>query len=59
MITDACPECEADHMDIQALTFNKVDILESLIRLVSWLECWGNQGHLLVVAPGYVLHKGV
>lgn len=24
MITDSCPECEPDHMDIQALTFNKV-----------------------------------
>lgn len=24
MITDCCPECEADHLDIQALTFNKV-----------------------------------
>lgn len=23
MITDCCPECEADHLDIQALTFNK------------------------------------
>lgn len=23
-ITDVCPECEADHIDIQALTFNKV-----------------------------------
>ena len=26
MITDFCPECEADHIDIQALTFNKVDL---------------------------------
>ncbi|BDA46488.1 probable Expansin-A7 [Coccomyxa sp. Obi] len=24
MITDSCPECEADHLDIQALTFNKM-----------------------------------
>lgn len=24
MITDSCPECEADHLDIQALTYNKV-----------------------------------
>ena len=24
MITDCCPECEADHLDIQALTFNKM-----------------------------------
>ena len=24
MITDCCPECEADHIDIQALTFNKM-----------------------------------
>jgi Lytic transglycolase len=23
-ITDSCPECEADHIDIQALTFAKV-----------------------------------
>ena len=25
MISDVCPECEANHMDIQALTYNKVD----------------------------------
>ena len=25
-ITDSCPECEPDHIDIQALTFNKVGI---------------------------------
>ena len=24
MISDECPECEADHMDIQAVTFGKV-----------------------------------
>lgn len=24
MITDSCPECEPDHLDIQALTFNKM-----------------------------------
>ena len=24
LITDQCPECEADHIDMQALTFNKV-----------------------------------
>ncbi|BDA46490.1 probable Expansin-A2 at N-terminal half [Coccomyxa sp. Obi] len=24
MITDSCPECEPNHMDLQALTFNKV-----------------------------------
>lgn len=24
MITDGCPECEADHMDMQALTYEKV-----------------------------------
>ena len=24
MITDQCPECEANHMDIQALTWAKV-----------------------------------
>ena len=24
MITDACPECGADHIDVQALTFLKV-----------------------------------
>ena len=23
-ITDVCPECETDHIDMQALTFNKV-----------------------------------
>lgn len=23
-VTDSCPECEADHIDLQALTFNKV-----------------------------------
>lgn len=23
-ITDSCPECAADHIDMQALTFNKV-----------------------------------
>ena len=23
-ITDSCPECEADHFDLQALTYNKV-----------------------------------
>ena len=23
-ITDACPECAADHIDIQALTYNKL-----------------------------------
>ncbi len=23
-ITDVCPECESDHIDMQALTFNKV-----------------------------------
>ena len=23
-ITDSCPECESNHFDIQALTFNKV-----------------------------------
>ena len=26
MISDECPECEADHIDMQALTFNKVGI---------------------------------
>lgn len=24
MISDVCPECESNHMDIQALTYNKV-----------------------------------
>ena len=24
MISDVCPECESDHMDIQALTYKKV-----------------------------------
>ena len=24
MITDNCPQCEADHIDVQALTYNKV-----------------------------------
>lgn len=24
MISDECPECEANHIDMQALTFNKV-----------------------------------
>eukprot|EP00884_Botryococcus_braunii_P005988 jgi/Botrbrau1/15390/Bobra.43_2s0018.1 len=31
MITDACPECGEDHMDIQALTFNKVRIVHLLL----------------------------
>lgn len=26
-ISDSCPECEADHIDMQALTFNKVRAL--------------------------------
>ncbi|KAK9835375.1 hypothetical protein WJX81_005549 [Elliptochloris bilobata] len=28
-ITDACPECEADHIDIQALTYNKISPMAS------------------------------
>ena len=24
MVSDACPECEADHIDLQALTYNQV-----------------------------------
>lgn len=31
MSTDACPECEPDHIDIQALTFNKARLLGLLI----------------------------
>ena len=30
MITDGCPECEADHVDIQALTFQKVSSSQAL-----------------------------
>lgn len=30
MITDACPECDADHIDVQALTFQKVPQLSCL-----------------------------
>ncbi len=28
-ITDICPECAADHIDIQALTYNKLSPMES------------------------------
>ena len=28
-VTDACPECEADHIDIQALTYNKISPMSS------------------------------
>ena len=31
MISDVCPECEADHIDIQALTYNKVNCLSDLL----------------------------
>ncbi len=24
MVSDSCPECEADHLDLQALTYNQV-----------------------------------
>ena len=27
-ITDTCPECATDHIDMQALTFNKVPALQ-------------------------------
>lgn len=33
-ITDVCPECETDHIDMQALTFNKV-----LTRSMSPADC--------------------
>lgn len=44
MITDACPECESDHMDIQALTFNKVRLHTSPLThghvyMASSLQC--------------------
>lgn len=28
-ITDVCPECAADHIDIQALTYNKISPMSS------------------------------
>lgn len=28
-ITDICPECAADHIDIQALTYNKLSKMET------------------------------
>ena len=28
-ITDICPECTADHLDIQALTYNKLSPMET------------------------------
>ena len=37
MITDACPECEADHIDVQALTFLKVQSPLHLGALVAWV----------------------
>ena len=36
MITDQCPECEADHIDIQALTYNKV---RTSCRVCSPADC--------------------
>ena len=30
-ITDVCPECETDHIDMQALTFNKVCMHSALL----------------------------
>ena len=42
-ITDQCPECEANHMDIQALTWAKVRRaplqLASLLRVASLPWC--------------------
>eukprot|EP00891_Asterochloris_glomerata_P004481 jgi/Astpho2/4481/fgenesh1_pg.00067_%23_63_t len=29
MISDSCPQCEPDHLDIQALTFNKIAPIEA------------------------------
>ena len=37
MITDACPECEADHIDVQALTFLKVQPTLHLGAPVAWV----------------------
>jgi hypothetical protein len=31
MISDSCPECEADHIDVQALAFQKVRALGTLV----------------------------
>ena len=31
MITDACPECEANHIDLQALTFQKARLREPVL----------------------------
>ena len=28
-ITDICPECAADHLDIQALTYNKLSAMDT------------------------------
>lgn len=28
-ITDICPECAADHVDIQALTYNKLSLMDT------------------------------
>ena len=40
LITDQCPECEADHIDMQALTFNKVssNLNDSLVGTFSVLK---------------------
>ena len=64
MITDCCPECEADHLDIQALTFNKfapmalgrVDIkyrrraCQASIAVPGLLACMQRWGFLSVCA---------
>ena len=36
MITDACPECESDHIDVQALTFLKVQPSHISAALKAW-----------------------
>lgn len=30
-ITDVCPQCEANHIDLQALTYNKVQLADAAL----------------------------
>lgn len=54
-ITDSCPECEADHIDMQALTFNKVWRTPRTCS-VSLQNCWpcDHREH----AAGSLIHRG-